>query len=306
MRMLIHLENPVRAFRVTEEQVQRLAARLPGHAITRVEHERELLARLPDADAVVVWNFLAEWYARAPNLRDVYTPAAGRELIAPDPRGRVRLHFGAFHGAIMAESLLAMMLFMKRRLDVAVRAQQQRIWDRQPYETTQPLRGDTALIIGFGAIGRACARLLRPLGVTVHGLRRTPAAVEPDADRMFGPDELLEAVALADHVVCILPGDTGTTGLLSRPAFERMKPTAFVYNLGRGNAIDADALCAALRQGRIQGAFLDVFPEEPLPDTSPLWDVPNLHVTPHASAVRADYLDLYFEELVGKLAALPA
>jgi phosphoglycerate dehydrogenase-like enzyme len=83
-----------------------------------------------------------------------------------------------------------------------------------------------------------------------------------------------------------------------------MKPNAVVYNLGRGNAIDPEALVAALRQRRIAGAFLDVVPEEPLPAVSPLWSVPNLYLTPHASAISRDYLDLYFDELAGELAPL--
>jgi phosphoglycerate dehydrogenase-like enzyme len=81
-----------------------------------------------------------------------------------------------------------------------------------------------------------------------------------------------------------------------------MQPSACVYNLGRGNAIDADALCAALCSASIAGAFLDVLPEEPLPPSSPLWTTPNLYLTPHASAINAEYLDLYFEELGEQLA----
>jgi phosphoglycerate dehydrogenase-like enzyme len=80
-------------------------------------------------------------------------------------------------------------------------------------------------------------------------------------------------------------------------SFSCMKPSACVYNLGRGNAIDADALCRALSSASIAGAFLDVLPEEPRPPSSPLWAMPNLCFTPHASAVNAEYLDLYFEEL---------
>jgi phosphoglycerate dehydrogenase-like enzyme len=113
-------------------------------------------------------------------------------------------------------------------------------------------------------------------------------------------------VADADHVACVLPGDTGTDSLLDAAAFARMKRSAYVYNLGRGNAIDAQALVSALNSGQIAGAFLDVVPEEPLPADSPLWDVPNLYLTPHASAIQAEYLDLYFEELGPELARLAA
>ena len=115
-------------------------------------------------------------------------------------------------------------------------------------------------------------------------------------------EALADALALADHVACLLPSDTGTDRLLDARAFEHAKPSAYVYNLGRGNAIDIAALQTALHQGRLGGAFLDVLPEEPLPADSPLWTTPNLYLTPHASAVRADYLDLYFAELAALFA----
>jgi phosphoglycerate dehydrogenase-like enzyme len=203
----------------------------------------------------------------------------------------------------MAESLLAMILSMNRRFGAAGQAQQARAWERAPYETTQPLRGQTALIVGYGHIGQHAARLLRAVGMVVHGLKRDITKGTEGLDRAYGAHELLAAVAAADHIVCILPGDTGTDHLLDRAVFHHMKATACIYNLGRGNAIDADALVAALTDGRIAGAFLDVTPREPLPRDSRLWNTPNLCLTPHASAIRADYLDLYFEELAGKIAA---
>lgn len=306
MLLLIHLENAVSAFGASDQQLERLRGALPAWEVVRVASDREFLEKLPLADAVVVWKFPVEWYARAPRLRRVCTPSAGRELAAADPSGRVRRHFGSFHGQIMAESLLAMILFLKRRLHVALRAQEERSWERSPYVSTRGLRGETALILGFGAIGRHCARLLRTLGVTVHGFRRHSEA-DPDADRMFGPADLHEALGLADHIVCVLPGDTGTDGLLGVAEFERMKPTACVYNLGRGGAIDPMALMRALRARKLQGAYLDVVPEEPLPKESRLWSTPNLFLTPHCSAIRRDYLDLYLDELIPELAGeIPA
>jgi phosphoglycerate dehydrogenase-like enzyme len=197
----------------------------------------------------------------------------------------------------MAESLLGMMLFETRRFGVALEAQRVRRWDRAAFAETRRLAGQTALLIGYGEIAKHCAKLLEALGVRVHGLRRDPSRGGDHAERLFGPDELLEAVAGADHIACILPGDTQTDALLGAAAFARMKPTACVYNLGRGNAIDVEALASALGRGAIASAFLDVLPEEPLPASSPLWSVPNLHLTPHASAINAEYLDFYFAEL---------
>jgi D-2-hydroxyacid dehydrogenase (NADP+) len=304
MRVVVHLRNAVRAFEPTAAQLAQLATRATGHELDVVQTDEEFLAALPLADAAVVWRFRAEWYAQAACLRHLFTPSAGREPFAPDADGRVMLHFGHFHGAIMAETLLGMITFMNRRLGSAVLDQQERRWDRAPYSAYRRLHGQVALIIGFGAIGERCARLLSSLGMVVHGLRRDASRPAPAAQRLFGPEQRGEALSLADHVVCVLPGDTGTDHFLDAAALGHVRATACVYNIGRGNAIDTDALRQALVEGRIAGAFLDVQPEEPLPASSPLWTTPNLYLTPHASAISAEYLDLYFEELAGELATL--
>jgi phosphoglycerate dehydrogenase-like enzyme len=145
--------------------------------------------------------------------------------------------------------------------------------------------------------------LLGALGMRVEGLRRS---AQPSAwvSQTWPAERRLEAFAGADHVVCVLPGDTETDHFLDAAAFAHMKPSAIVYNIGRGNAIDPEALTRALRTGRIAGAFLDVLPEEPLAAHSPLWSTPNLYLWPHASAISAEYLDLYFEELAHELSSL--
>ncbi len=296
-RLLVYLENDVSVFRVTDAELEALSVRLQRYDVRRVRDEQALLAALPQASVVVTWDFRAEWYARAPLLRWVATPSAGRERVAADPSGRARVSYGTVHGAIMAESLLAMVLFMNRGLGRAEAARRARRWDRAGYENTRSLAGQTALILGYGHIGAAMARSLGLVGMRVLGLKRDPSAAPPGAERVYGAGELHAALSEADHVVCVLPGDTGTTNLLDAAAFARMKPTAYVYNLGRGNALDHDALRNALEQERIAGAFLDVLPEEPLPPQSPLWDTKNLHLTPHTSAARDDYLRSYFAEL---------
>lgn len=302
-RLIVYLENDVSVFRVTDAELEAFSARLRRYDVRRVRDEKSLLEALPDASVVVTWDFRAEWYERAPSLTWVATPSAGRERVAADPSGRVRVSYGTFHGAIMAESLLAMVTFMNRRLGHAEAARRERRWDRTAYETTRSLAGQSALILGYGHIGAAMARLLGVVGMRVFGLKREPSNAPPGAERIYAPAELHDALAAADHVVCILPGDTGTTHLIDEAALARMKPSACLYNLGRGNAVDAEALRRALERGQIAGAFLDVLPEEPLPRESPLWDTPNLHLTPHASAIRDDYLRSYFTELAQLLLA---
>jgi phosphoglycerate dehydrogenase-like enzyme len=303
-RLLVWLSHPVPAFEPTAAQLASLLAHLHGCELVAVQSEAEFLQALPQAHTVVVWRFLPEWYALAPRLRHAFTPSAGHEPLPADPAARVARHFGHFHGALMSESLLAMLTFMNRRLGDALEAQGQRRWDRAPYSRIQRLRGQVVLLVGYGAIAQECARVLSSIGLRIHGLRRDVTRPSPGAERVFAPEQLHAALPLADHVVCLLPADTGSDHLLDGAAFSHMKPSACVYNLGRGNAIDLDALCLALSRGQLTGAFLDVVSPEPLPADSPLWATPNLYLTPHASAISAEYLDLYFEELALELAGL--
>jgi phosphoglycerate dehydrogenase-like enzyme len=302
MKVVVWLEHRIRAFSVQVAQLARLGARHPGLVLQVVRTEQELLAQLPDADAALVWSFSAAWYALGPKLRFVATPAAGREKVEPDPSGRVRNLHGHFHGKIMAESLLAMMLFFSRRLDVAVADQAARRYGREAYDGSRRLAGQQALIIGYGPLGRECARLLKAVGLHVVGVKRNAAVDPAPADAVFGVDRLHQLLSDADHVIVTLPGDTGTDHLIGAAELALMRPTATLYNLGRGTAVDEAALIDALEAEKLAHAFLDVFEQEPLPKGSPLWHAKNLALMPHASAISSEYLDLWFEELGPELA----
>jgi D-2-hydroxyacid dehydrogenase (NADP+) len=301
MKIVIFLEHPIRAFCARSDQVHTLATRHPAHDFRRVTSEADFLRELPEADAVLGWSFPASWYGKTSRLRIVATPAAGRERLEPDPNGRVRSVHGSFHGKIMAESLLGMMFHFSRRLDLALEDQRARRYRRDEYSGTRRLAGQTALIVGYGPLGRECARLLKAVGLRVLGVQRDPSVDPGPADEVFPVERLHSLLAEADHVVLTLPSDTGTDHLFSDAAFAAMRPTAALYNLGRGNAVDEAALIRALAEKKLAHAFLDVFETEPLPADSPLWNTPNLALTPHVSAISAEYLDLWFEALIPEL-----
>jgi D-2-hydroxyacid dehydrogenase (NADP+) len=304
MKVLLWLEQEITAFSLQTEQLGRLRERHPGLEFLPVLDEASFLRHLPEADAALVWRFAEAWYPLGPKLCFVATPAAGREKVEPDLTGRVRQLHGHFHGKIMAESLLAMLLFFSRRLDEALRAQQQRRYERASYSTTRRLAGQRALIIGYGPLGRECARLLKVLGMHVTGLKRQADVDPAPADAVLPSHRLHELLPTVDHVILTLPSDTGTNHLIGERELRAMRKSAGLYNLGRGNAVDEAALLDALGCGTIAHAFLDVFEREPLPESSPLWSAPNLALTPHASAISSEYLDLWFEELAPELDAL--
>lgn len=157
------------------------------------------------------------------------------------------------------------------------------------------------LIVGYGALGRECGRLLTAVGVRVTGVKRRLTRDIGSAESVHSIEELPRLLGEADHVVSTLPAEASTNHLFGEPEFRAMRPSAGFYNLGRGNAVDEAALVRALESGTLAHAFLDVFQQEPLPADSPLWDAPNLALTPHASASNAEYLDLWFEELAPEL-----
>jgi D-2-hydroxyacid dehydrogenase (NADP+) len=153
------------------------------------------------------------------------------------------------------------------------------------HEFPRDLRGQTAVIIGLGAIGGEIARLARILGLKVIALRRSPRKPDDPVDEMYTPDRLAEVLPRADWLIVACPLTEETRDLIDSDMLARLPSTARLINIGRGEVVDEDALIDALRGKRLAGAYLDVFRQEPLPPESPLWDLPNVLVTPHNSSV---------------------
>ena len=300
--LLINLKNPIDAFSATPEQIERIRRALPDTELMLATNKDQFLELLPRAEYGLVWNFKSAWYQQAPNLKALFTPAAGKDWMEPDPTGRVRTVYGSFHGRIMGESLLSMMLWFSRSLGKSAQDQQQKAWGRNGYSPNQALFGRRVLIIGCGSLGVSCAGLLKAFGMQVVGVRRTVVTTPPSCiDRMTTFDRLPEELPQADHVVLLLPGGPETEGIITAEHFRGMKPGSYLYNLGRGNCYQEADLLAALQQGPLSGAGLDVFAEEPLPASSALWEQPNLLITPHSSAISREYLDLFIEEWLQRL-----
>jgi len=303
--LLINLKNPIDAFSAIPAQIERIRQALPETEIMLATGKDQFFELLPRAEYGLVWNFKAAWYQQAPNMKALFTPAAGRDWMEPDPTGRVRTFYGSFHGQIMRESLLSMMLWFSRSLGQSAQDQQQKVWGRNSYSSNQALFGRRVLIIGCGSLGCSAAELLKAFGMQVVGVRRTVTVTPPPCiDRMITFKQLPEELPQADHIVLLLPGGPETEGLITAEHFQAMKPGAVLYNLGRGNCYCEADLLTALQQGPLAGAGLDVFAEEPLPASSPLWEQPNLLITPHSSAISREYLDLFIDEWLQRLASL--
>jgi phosphoglycerate dehydrogenase-like enzyme len=226
-----------------------------------------------------------------PTLRWVHSATAGigamlyPEMIASDV---TITNSAGVHAPAIAETVIAMVLYFARGLDIAVSGQQRSEWRAQVFErTVGPARevgGATLGVIGLGGIGQEVAWRARGLGMRVVGLRRRQGISPEGVELLSGDDALDRLLGQSDYVVISVPATPATRGLIGRRELNAMKPQSVLINVARGEIIaDDDALADVLRSGHLRGAALDVFREEPLPADSALWTTPNLLVTPHVS-----------------------
>ncbi len=285
----------------------------PGCTLVPVHPAEVPSADLSDAEVLFLpWGFdhssLEPLLARLPRLRWVHTISAGVDhillpaLAAPNV---VLTNARGVFSVPIAETVLAYMLAVVKRLPEFLRQQQAHRWHKLEL---RELDGLTVGIVGLGDIGREVARRCRALGMRVLGLRRD-AGPDTDADEVLPPARLHDLLARADFVVIALPLTPQTRGLIDQAALAAMKPDAWLINISRGAVIEEAALIAALREGRIGGACLDVFAEEPLPAENPLWDLPNVIITPHNSwsspRLEARQVSLFLENLRRYVAGEP-
>jgi phosphoglycerate dehydrogenase-like enzyme len=187
----------------------------------------------------------------------------------------------------IAQTAIAGMLYLARNFPRWMAGQRSRKWDpMRPADFPRDLRGQTMLIYGLGAIGIEIARLAHLLGLNVVGVRRSAIAVEY-IDEMHTPDKLGELLPKSDWLVIACPLTNETRGMVDAGLLAKLPRGARFINISRGEVVDEPALIAALQNGQLGGAYLDVFAQEPLPADSPLWDMPNVVVTPHNSAASA-------------------
>jgi phosphoglycerate dehydrogenase-like enzyme len=258
------------------------------------------------ADVIFAWRarreLLEDAWPRRTRLRWIQTASAGVDsLLFPalvDSDVVLTNARGIFDDAIAEWAIGMMAVFAKGVLGVIER-QRRHEWR---HELTEPLAGRNLLVVGVGGIGRAIGRNARALGLDVLGVGRTARAGDDVFRAIVGADELAEVLPWADVVVDVLPATPQTRRVFDAAAFAAMRPGARFLNVGRGWTVDETALVGALRDRRIAGAALDVFEEEPLADDSPLWDLPNVVVSPHMSGDFAGWheavVELFLQNLL--------
>ncbi|QXM25332.1 D-2-hydroxyacid dehydrogenase [Elioraea tepida] len=207
----------------------------------------------------------------------------------------------------VSDHAMALILALFRRLPEARDNQARRFWRGMIGDLSRredELGGKTLLVVGLGRIGGRLARLARAFEMTVLGIRGNPAAGGEGADEVHGLEALPLLLPRADVVALTCPLTPQTTGLIGADAFARIKPGAILVNVARGKVVDTAALIAALGEGRLAAAALDVTDPEPLPPDSPLWSMPNVLITPHTGGETRAYEDNVIDLLLENIGRL--
>lgn len=309
---MIHFETRAakpRVFRITPDLIAAAKQRSQQDVATSLGESWNNLSLLAEATGLVTAIDLLtdpkfpklSLTEAAPNLRWIHVTGAGIEPLLPldwlPPQVTLTNNSGV-HAEKMRESGLMLLLMLHGRLPAIASNQRKARWQQL---FSPSIRGRTALIVGVGDMGGAVAKAARELGLRVLGVRQS-GAPHPDVDQMYRPDDIDVILPLADFVVCAVPLTTDTATLFDRRRFALMKKDAGFINIGRAGSVDHDALTDALNSGALSGAIIDVYDPEPLPATSPLWQVDNLVMLPHVSSDDEDEylpktLDLVFENI---------
>lgn len=274
-------------------------------------------AKKPDEIPEDIWektevlytNYVLPTADQAPELRWIQFHWAGIDHILDDPILKkpelVSTSLSGASASQVAEYIMMMLLALGHQLPNLVAHQNQHEWSSERWEVFRPqeLRQSTVGIVGYGSIGRQLARVLYPFGAIILATKRD--AMQPEdhgyisegrgdqdgnfVHRIYPTEALNSMLKECDFVVVTLPKTAETLNLISTDALVVMKPTSYIIDISRGGIIDHAALIPALKEERIAGAALDVFPEEPLPEDSPLWELPNVIITPHIAGITPYY-----------------
>jgi phosphoglycerate dehydrogenase-like enzyme len=292
MKIVIALPHRFSLWQAPPWFIERLKSQFPQLIFAEVKDYMGLPVQLKDADIFVGWSLRPEQLSLAPKLLWIHSPAAAvHQLMFPAlVKSKIMVtNASEVHGPVVAEHVMALILAMARRLEMAFRFQQQKVWGQEQIWDEKPhpmeVAGANVLLIGLGNIGREVVQRAKAMGAQVIGVREHPEKGNEGCEAVFAPAHVDTIIGDMDFVVLSAPLTESTRGFISAARLARMKRTAYLINVSRGPLIDDAALIAALRGKKIGGAALDVFEEEPLPPNSPYWGLDNCLITPHMAAM---------------------
>lgn len=279
-----------------EKLAERIRQELPGTEVIAATDIDQIAAVTNDIDILITWPFIDERVERfcenAPGLKWVHAFTAGVEGIIQSKLGQLGITITAtkgIHGPPISDHVIAFIFSFLRSLPSLREYQRDKVWYRshehpeQPDLASEESFNKTVGIIGLGSIGLCIAQKCKALGMRVVSTKRTPVASEW-VDACYPPDGLGEILGMSDFVVIAAPLTRETEKMIGEEQLQMMKRSAYLINISRGAIIDETALIKALQEKKIAGAALDTVGHEPLDRQSPLWEMPNVIITPHISA----------------------
>ena len=273
-----------------DEYKRALEPDFPDLLIRACKTEKEVGDFIEKARILLTFNISDSMMQKAVNLEWIQALGTGVDSILglPSlPKGVLITSTRGIHGPQMSELAMLLMLALTRRFQDTVRNQDNAVWDRWSAEL---LFKKKVGILGLGAVGEEIARKCKAFGMTVYGVDRLKKPVEA-LDRCFGLDGLLAVAREVDYFIVVVPLTPETGGMVGTEVISAMKPSAYLLNLARGPVVDEKALIRALESGTLAGAGLDVFDEEPLPQSHPFWKMKNVIVTPHVGGTSTFYVE---------------
>jgi phosphoglycerate dehydrogenase-like enzyme len=309
------------------ERLRAVSPQLRIHVHPAQKPEELPAELLPDVEILYTHRALPDPSA-VPSLRWIQFHFAGIDHVEQHPLLAANVQITTLSGAAMpqmAEFALMAILSLGHRLPGIMADRLKKRWTEDRFERFRPLelRGSTVGLVGYGSVAREVARLCRAFGARILATKRdlmqlddlghVPETLgDPHAeipDRIYPPQALASMASECDFLVVCVPLTVETRGLVGRKVFAAMKPTAFLVDISRGGVVDHGALVEALTEKRFAGAALDVYPVEPLPENSPLWEMPNLILSPHLAGASGEYYqraaDLFSENLRRYLTGQP-
>ena len=298
MKILISIQQPVTQWQIPADGVDTLRKRFPLITFIHATTPDQRAEGLKDCDAAYTWILGASELEQAPKLRWVHTSAVAVETLCLRElfdRGIAVSNTRGVQAIPIAEHVMAVLLALSKQLPFVLENQQQARWAQNEFVGERLpwlLHGRTLGLIGVGTIGAEIAKRAEAFGMRVIAMRKRPAyGVIGHVERVYGLADLSDFLGQCHALVIAAPLTPETHGLMGRAEFALLPEGAVVINVGRAKIVDTEALIAALRSGHLRGASLDVFPQEPLPSDHPLWNTPNLILTPHTSGFRQGHWD---------------
>jgi D-2-hydroxyacid dehydrogenase (NADP+) len=283
---------------MAEDYKKALEPKFPEVSIHAATKEEEMGDFVEKMDILLTVRISNESIKKASKLQWIQTITTGVDYIVnlPSLRREVLITSArGIHGPQMSEMAFLLMLALNRNFPKIIRNQDQRIWERWPPKL---LYKKKVGILGVGVVGKEIAQKCKAFGMTVFGIGTVKRKID-SIDYFFTSEELLQVIPEVDYFIIAAPNTPQTQKMVGSKALSLMKPTAFLINIGRGEIVDEDALIHALKTGKIAGAALDAFWEEPLPKDHPFWRMENVIVTPHvggASEIIVEQVLSIFEE----------